>query len=269
MFQKDYAIIDLETTGLSWWDDEILEFAAIKVRNNEIIDKFQRLAKPTKEIGSYVAKLTGITNELVKDCRSPKDELKDFLDFIGDDLIVGHNVRFDLSFIRKLVVDCYAVPYLPRFIDTIRVAKLVVPYEQCFKLGFLHRKYVGDDIQGHRALNDCQMTYNIYLKFGSYGTEVTDGLDYSPLKICCEVSIDDFKKPKPTKPQYPSFNDKREKDYICEVDESSIDKNGVLYGKLVCITGDLPKGRRITNGQEPWWCPQEWGHDATRLSSCW
>ena len=62
---NDYCVLDTETTGLSSYYDEVIEIAILKVRGNEIVDKYSQLIKPQYEIDSFITLLTGITNEMV------------------------------------------------------------------------------------------------------------------------------------------------------------------------------------------------------------
>ena len=100
-FPEDYTVIDLETTGLDPKNELIIEFAAVKVRENKVVDPFQSLCDPGYPIPPVIEALTGITTEMVRCCPNPRSVLPDFLDFVGDDYIIGHNVLFDVRFIAK------------------------------------------------------------------------------------------------------------------------------------------------------------------------
>ena len=90
-----YVVIDLETTGLNPQYDFITEFGAVLVENSEIVDTFEQFVKPKKRIPEEVEDLTGITNEMVSDAPSINIVLPKFLKFIGNDILVGHNIDFD------------------------------------------------------------------------------------------------------------------------------------------------------------------------------
>ena len=94
----DYCIIDLETTGLSIEFCDIIEIGILKVRKGSIVDKFQTLVKPHDPIDEFIEELTGITNDMLNDAPSFDSIKKIVTSFIGDDLIVGHNVSFDIGF---------------------------------------------------------------------------------------------------------------------------------------------------------------------------
>ena len=98
---SDFCVVDIETTGFSLTGDEIIELSAIKVKNMERIADFSMLINPKKQINSFIENLTGITNAMVKNQPDIKIVLKKFKDFIQDDIILGHNVRFDAGFIHR------------------------------------------------------------------------------------------------------------------------------------------------------------------------
>ena len=92
---RSYVVIDLETTGLDENEHEIIELGAIRIRNGQIVDKFQCLVCPNNEIPDFISKLTGITNDMVEnEGIELKQALIQFVAFIGNDMIVGHNIDF-------------------------------------------------------------------------------------------------------------------------------------------------------------------------------
>ena len=98
-FLNNYVVIDIETTGLSPKYNEITEIAAIKIRDNKIIDQYSTLVKTSQEIPENITKLTGITNEMVNQHGVDiESALMEFKSFIGDDVLVGHNAHFDINF---------------------------------------------------------------------------------------------------------------------------------------------------------------------------
>lgn len=88
-WQNNYVVIDCETTGLNPEYDEIIEFAAAKIRNCEIVDTFTTLIKPKRKIDDFIEDLTGITNEMLLGAPTIKEVINDISSFIGNDIIVG------------------------------------------------------------------------------------------------------------------------------------------------------------------------------------
>lgn len=163
-FPEKYVVIDLETTGLSTEWDRIIEIGAIKVENGKIIETFQQLIYPEREIDSFIENLTGITNEMLS--AAPKiQEVLPLLDkFIGDSLVLGHNVNFDINFLY----DDYEIhlnkPFKNNFIDTMRISRKLYPELEHHRLIDIitHLNVTASNL--HRALNDCEYTYKCYEK---------------------------------------------------------------------------------------------------------
>ena len=99
-FPLDYTVLDIETTGLSPKNNEIIELSALKIRNKEVVREFSVLVNPGCHISSFITDLTGINDAMVKDALCIEDALNSFIGFIGKDKVVGHNVMFDLNFIK-------------------------------------------------------------------------------------------------------------------------------------------------------------------------
>lgn len=99
---NSYIVFDIETTGLNKCYDEIIEIAAFKVKDNQVIDTFSKLIKPKWPITPFTTQLTGITNQMVKNADDNKTVIKEFFDFIkGYNVFVGHNIgAFDIPFIN-------------------------------------------------------------------------------------------------------------------------------------------------------------------------
>ena len=98
---SDFVAFDIETTGLAR-NEEIIEIGAVKVSGNKATGKFNTLVKPRKYIPYLIEEVTGITNIMVSDAPEIEDVLPDFLKFIGDSVLIGHNiVSFDSKFICR------------------------------------------------------------------------------------------------------------------------------------------------------------------------
>lgn len=162
-FPSDYTVIDIETTGLSSIYNEIIELSALKVRNDKVIDKFSQLIKPSGRISSFISRLTGISNELVKDANSIENVLPAYLEFISDDIVLGHNVNFDINFIYDNLKKHHNKEFNNNYIDTMKISRKYLRLES-HSLSSLAKHYKVDTSGHHRALNDCMITLNIYKK---------------------------------------------------------------------------------------------------------
>lgn len=163
-FQENYVVVDIETTGLSASSCEIIEIGAIRVRNHEIVERFQVLITPIQPISPFITRLTGISNEMVqREGMSPIEAYTAFLVFLQEDIILGHNVSFDLGFLRHHLMETLGVILTNDYADTCRLArKLLKGRVANCKLGTLIQ-YFGFSYDGaHRALADCKFTYQVY-----------------------------------------------------------------------------------------------------------
>ena len=121
---KSYISFDLETTGLSPVDNEIIEIGALKVRDGKVVDRFMEFICPTCKIPDLAKEITGITDEMVCNARCNKDVVTDFIEFCEDDILIGHNVKFDYSFVKASAVKL-GLSFEKKGIDTLKIARKV------------------------------------------------------------------------------------------------------------------------------------------------
>ena len=97
-YVPDYVLFDLETTGLSCRNDEVIEISALKVKDGSVEDEFSTLVNPGMPIPFMASEVNGITDDMVKDSPDFKTALGQFIEFAGDFVLVGHNiVSFDMK----------------------------------------------------------------------------------------------------------------------------------------------------------------------------
>lgn len=163
----DFTVIDIETTGFSPDYDSIIELGAIRYRNNEPVAEFQSLVNPKYEIDQFVTELTGISNDMLKWAPSISTVLPEFIEFVGGDILVGHNAHFDINFIYD---NCKAVglpAFRNDFIDTLRLAKRMYKDLEKYNLSSL-ADYLGVPATSlHRSLADCTVAAECYKKMGA------------------------------------------------------------------------------------------------------
>lgn len=218
---SDYVVIDLETTGLSPDYSEIIELAAIKVENNQIVDKYQQLVKPDEEIDEFITSITGITNEMVKDAPKINEVLDKYLEFIGDATILGHNVSFDVNFVFDNALNCYDKTFSNDYIDTMRISRKLFKEERHHRLQDLIKRFELGGSQEHRALSDCDYTKKTYDWMVNYISQ--NSIDTKEL----------FKK---------RDHNHNYKDLQATVTE--FDEDNPFYQKTVVFTGKLEKYSR-------------------------
>lgn len=102
---RDYTSLDLETTGLEPKKDRIIEIGAVKVRNGQAAEEFQALVNPGRLLDEKICVLTGISNEMLAEAPEIGEVIGRLLEFIGEDVLVGHRILFDYSFVKKAAVN--------------------------------------------------------------------------------------------------------------------------------------------------------------------
>lgn len=162
---ESYVILDLETTGLDPGRDRILEYGAIKIENGEEKASFSRLVCCDGEVPRQIADLTGITGQLLLEQGTPpKQALKEFLEFIGKEKLIGYNIPFDLEFLRA---ECsgFGQPVITnRCTDLLSTARRTVYGLENYKLATLAEYFSLPYQTKHRALEDCRLVYQLYYK---------------------------------------------------------------------------------------------------------
>lgn len=153
----NYCVIDTETTGLSSYYDEVIEIGLLKVRNNVIVEKYSQLIKPKEEIDSFITSLTGITNEMLQDMPVIEEVKDTILEFIGDDIIVGHNTSFDIRFLNVN----FDGAVCNKYIDTFQFVRKLYPELSKHRLSDL-TEHLNIKNNEHRALSDCISTKQLY-----------------------------------------------------------------------------------------------------------
>ena len=204
----NYCVIDTETTGLSFKYDEVIEVGMLKVRNGQIVDRYSQLIKPKWKISSFITSLTGISNKMVAKMPNINDTEDDILKFIGDDVILGHHVSFDINFLNS----AFNRKVNNQYIDTMQFCRKLYPELGQYSLSYM-AEYLCLTNNEHRALADCITTFELY---------------ESIKKIMKEKNLqikDLWKKTTPIKTS--SITPKVKK----------INKNSFFYGKHVAFSG--------------------------------
>lgn len=172
-FIADYTLLDIETTGLNPYRDHVTELGAIKVRNNEIVDQFSKLVvyPRSNKVPAFITKLNGITEELLLTKGIPvKEAMTEFRQFIGDDIIIGYNVNFDLNFLYDLT-EKFKLPQLNNdYVDVLRLARAYYPFQHNRLLDCMQRAGIAETEQ-HHGLDDSIDTKKVYDDFRANFTD--------------------------------------------------------------------------------------------------
>lgn len=141
------------------------QMAAEQSENQDCIEKFSVLLKNNRPISQKVVQLTGITEQVLQqEGIALADGLRAFLDFIGNDMLVGHNVQFDFAFLREACRQSGLKMPTNRCRDTLDIARKRLKGIQNYKLATLAEYFSLDSTQAHRVLPDCDTTHQIYQK---------------------------------------------------------------------------------------------------------
>lgn len=166
-YQPDYVIFDLETTGISWKKDAIIEISAIRVRGGKNVAEFSQLVNPQRPIPYHASMVNHIYDKMVTNKPTIEEIMPEFIDFIGDDLLVGHNIHmFDMKFIYK---DCRTVfGLIPDndYADTLFLARSCFPEMSHHRLSDLAERFNLSTENAHRALEDCKTNMIVYEEIG-------------------------------------------------------------------------------------------------------
>ena len=162
--QDSFVVFDIETTGFSAEEDKIIEIGAVKVEKGVIIDKFSTFVNPTVPIPFRITNLTGITDEMVLEAPKIDTVLPEFLDFVGDSVLVAHNAGFDVGFIEQnckvLGLECEYT-----YMDTVALARVLLTTLAKYTLDNV-AKTLGISLENHhRAVDDAGATAEIFVKF--------------------------------------------------------------------------------------------------------
>ncbi|MGH9179288.1 MAG: DEDD exonuclease domain-containing protein, partial [Acidimicrobiales bacterium] len=159
LYEVTFVVLDLETTGCSPGRSTITEVGAVKLRGGVCLGTFQTLVDPGQGIPPEITYLTGITEAMVTGAPPIEAVLPTFLEFLGDAVVVGHNVRFDLSFLAAALRGTDRPPLANRWVDTCALARRLVADEvpNC-QLSTLSRLFRVGHQPTHRALDDALAT---------------------------------------------------------------------------------------------------------------
>ncbi|HUG30030.1 MAG TPA: polyribonucleotide nucleotidyltransferase [Candidatus Limnocylindria bacterium] len=162
--KRELVVIDVETTGTDPKMSDLLEIAAVKIKGTKIVDTWSTFVNPGRPIVGN--QMHGITDKDVKGAPNAKAAAEQLLKFVGDGMVVGHNVGFDLGFIEEAKGDGFR--FAPgTYLDTLVIARDGYPGAESYKLGDLARFFGVEMTQSHRALSDAQATANLILWFAN------------------------------------------------------------------------------------------------------
>ncbi len=159
-------VIDLETTGfLPQRGDRVIEIGAVVVERGELVDEFQTLIQVPRSIPRQAFRVHGITDQMLAGQPLPEEVFPALLDFIGGNVLVAHNARFDLPFLRH-EFGRLGLGFPNRHVCTLELARRRLPRLPDHRLATVARHLLGDlpdDLRLHRALDDARLTARVWL----------------------------------------------------------------------------------------------------------
>ena len=160
---NSYVALDLETTGLNPSTDRIIEIGAVKVINGIIVSTYSTLVNPQIPINFKINKLTGIDSQMLINQPLIGDIIDDFVKYTQDLPILGHNVIFDFSFLKKAAVN-NKLTFEKEGIDTLKMARRMLPHVEHKGLEYLCNYFNINPENSHRAMDDAISAMKIYEK---------------------------------------------------------------------------------------------------------
>lgn len=232
-FPENCVIFDTETTGLCPGVDSVIEFAGLRIRDSEIVERYSTLVNPGFPVSDFISSFTGITNTMLEAAPCMKDVALQIRNFIGDDLLVGHNVNFDINFLYD-EFSRHSVGFLTNdYMDTLRIAKKALPNLAHHTLSDVAAALAVPQSSAHRAMVDCETTFSCLIKLKPAILRMMTNAEPAP--SCSERN------------RYYTHSgyDLRNISPRCE----SCDASHPLYGKICVFTGDLTRFSRLEAAQ--------------------
>jgi len=187
LYDTTFVVVDLETTGTSPDGDAITEIGAVKVRGDEVLGEFATLVDPGRAIPPQIVQITGITTAMV--CTAPRIDavLPGFLEFAAGAVLVAHNARFDIGFLKAAALRCQTPWPAAQVLCTVQLARRILPRDEAptVRLSALAELLGAQTRPTHRALDDARATVDVLHaligRVGNLGVHsLTELIDYLP-----------------------------------------------------------------------------------------
>ncbi|WP_216829217.1 ATP-dependent DNA helicase DinG [Alkalihalobacterium elongatum] len=164
MKETRFVVVDFETTGHSPQQDQIIQIGAVLVQDGEIVERFTSFVNPQMKIPPFIESLTGITDEMVALAPTFGQVIPELLQMLEGSFFVAHNVQFDLSFLQAQLDEVGYRPYQGPVLDTVELARLLLPNEDSYKLQQLAESFNFNHDRPHQADSDAEVTALLLLE---------------------------------------------------------------------------------------------------------
>ncbi len=182
---REYIAVDLEMTGLRPARDKILEIGGVHRKDGKTLAEYQVIVNPGLRLSEEISALTGISQEMAEEGEALSDALAGFLEFRGELPLVGHNIRYDYSFLKQNAANLN-LSLEAHTVDTLKLARKFLTEEEKKTLEALRLKYGIQTGQAHRALGDAraaaQLLERLWQEYGTAYPEL-----FEPKPLCVKV----------------------------------------------------------------------------------
>jgi len=203
--EAEYCVFDFETTGTGAKNDKVIQIGIVRIQKGKIVDSFSSFINPGRPVPYYITQLTGITNEDVQNAPYFDEVYYPIKEFLGDSILVAHNLSFDYSFLRH---ECqyHQLTLLPNeAICTLKLARILYPQFSSKSLGNIVKQLRIKHRNVHTGLGDATATAKILLRMFKLLKEehgintASDLINFQkypaatkPFKIIKKKLVDDF-----------------------------------------------------------------------------
>ncbi|MFX3618496.1 MAG: PolC-type DNA polymerase III [Sporolactobacillus sp.] len=156
--EATYVVFDVETTGLSAVYDTIIELAAVKMKDGEVLEKFDKFANPHHPLPQKIIELTSITDEMLADAPDANEVVDEFRAFAGDAILVAHNATFDMGFLNTAYKKLGYADAVNPWMDTLELGRFLYPEFRNHRLDTLCKAFNIELTHHHRAIYDTEAT---------------------------------------------------------------------------------------------------------------
>jgi ATP-dependent DNA helicase DinG len=179
---RTYIALDLETTGLDPDRDAVIEIGAVRFQGARVESEWTSLVNPGRPLSAFITQLTGISDDMLANAPRVKRVAPELADFVGEYPILGHNIAFDLSFMKRL-----GLFEFNEAIDTYDLASVLMPDAGRYRLASL-ASILGVPVpQSHRALDDAHTTRQIFLRLHDLANELPLGVVREIVELGAEI----------------------------------------------------------------------------------
>lgn len=240
VFPEKYIVVDTETTGIDNSVNSIIEIAALKVENNVVVDTFHSYIYRDR-VPTEASRVNGITADTLADAPKEADVIKAYHDFSGDLPLVGHNILFDLQFIRRAIQNNMDIPYSVTTFDTLEIARAALD-SPSKRLGDVADRLGIEHPDDHSALGDAKTTFAVFLALGGKFADVrrfwTEYKDYFTPRSASNFERTEIPVPEFKIPVYPTSEEKAEETKELKAEQKKqldIDLIGIIVSAVLCF----------------------------------